>query len=136
MVPAFAMQIARIEARLAPPIIRVGNLDAQRDFLDVRDVANAYALVIKNLEGLKSGTVLNIASGIPHRISDILASLVARSRVGISVEQDPVRQRPGDLPILVGDAGRARKLLHWKPEYSLEDTLTALLNDCRERAAQ
>ena len=136
VVPAFAMQIARIEARLAPPIIRVGNLDAQRDFLDVRDVANAYALVIKNLEGLESGTVLNIASGIPHRISDILASLVTRSRVGISVEQDPVRQRPGDLPILVGDAGRARKLLHWKPEYSLEDTLTALLNDCRERAAQ
>ena len=44
--------------------------------------------------------------------------------------------RPGDLPILIGDAGRARKLLHWKPEYSLEDTLTALLNDCRERAAQ
>ena len=136
VVPAFAMQIARIEARLAPPIIRVGNLDAQRDFLDVRDVANAYALVIKNLERLESGTVLNIASGIPHRISDILASLIARSRVEISVEQDPVRQRPGDLPILVGDAGRARKLLHWKPEYSFEDTLTALLNDCRERAVQ
>ena len=136
VVPAFAMQIARIEAQLAPPVIRVGNLDAQRDFLDVRDVANAYALVMKNLERLESGTVLNIASGVPRRISDILASLIARSRVEISVEQDPMRQRPGDLPILVGDASRARRLLHWRPEYSFEDTLTALLNDCRARAVQ
>lgn len=136
VVPAFAMQIARIEARLAPPIIRVGNLDAQRDFLDVRDVANAYALVMKNLERLESGTILNIASGIPRRISDILASLIARSRVEISIEPDPARQRPGDLPILLGDASRARRLLHWKPELPFEDTLTALLNDCRTRAVQ
>jgi GDP-4-dehydro-6-deoxy-D-mannose reductase len=136
VVPAFAMQIARIEARLAPSVIRVGNLDAQRDFLDVRDVANAYALVMKNLERLESGTILNIASGIPRRISDILASLVARSRVEISVEQDPARQRSGDLPILVGDASRAHRLLHWTPEHSFEDTLTALLNDCRARPVQ
>jgi GDP-4-dehydro-6-deoxy-D-mannose reductase len=136
VVPAFAMQIARIEARLAPPIIRVGNLDAQRDFLDVRDVANAYALIMKNLKRLESCTILNIASGIPRRISDILASLVAKSRVEISVEQDPARQRPGDLPIMVGDAGRARELLHWKPEHLFEDTLTAVLNDCRARTAQ
>ena len=136
MVPAFAVQIARIEARLAPPVIRVGNLDTQRDFLDVRDVANAYALVMRNLERLETGTVLNIASGIPRRISEILKSLVARSRVKISVEQDSARQRPGDLPIMVGDAGRARELLHWKPEHSFEDTLTAVLNDCRARAVQ
>jgi GDP-4-dehydro-6-deoxy-D-mannose reductase len=136
VVPTFAMQIARIEVGLAPPVIRVGNLDAQRDFLDVRDVANAYALVLKNLERLESGTVLNIASGIPRRISDILASLIARSRVEISVEQDPVRRRTGDLPILVGDASRARRLLHWKSEYSFEETLSALLDDCRARAVQ
>src|SRR4029079_10104575 len=102
VVPAFAMQIAKIEAHLAPPIMRVGNLDAQRDFLDVRDVANAYALVMKNLENLESGTLLNIASGIPRRISDVLASLLAKSQVEISVQQDPTRRRPADLPILVG----------------------------------
>jgi hypothetical protein len=67
----------------------------------------AYALVVKNLERLEPDTVLNIASGIPRRISDILEGLVARSRVEISVEQDPARQRPGDLPIMIGDAGRA-----------------------------
>jgi GDP-4-dehydro-6-deoxy-D-mannose reductase len=136
VVPAFALQIARIEARLAPPVIRVGNLDAQRDFLDVRDVANAYALVMRNLEHLASGTVLNIASGIPRRISEILTGLVAKSRVEISIERDPARQRPGELPIAVGDAGHARKLLHWKPEHPFEDTLTAVLNDCRARTVQ
>ncbi|HEY1475002.1 MAG TPA: GDP-mannose 4,6-dehydratase [Pseudolabrys sp.] len=136
VVPALAMQIARIEAQLAPPVIRVGNLDAQRDFLDVQDVANAYALVMKNLASLESGTVLNIASGIPRRISDILAGLVARSRIEISVEQDRARWRPGDLPIIVGDAGRARARLGWKPEHSFEDTLTAVLNDWRARVVQ
>jgi GDP-4-dehydro-6-deoxy-D-mannose reductase len=136
VVPAFALQIARIEARLAPPVISVGNLDAQRDFLDVRDVANAYALVMRNLERLESGTVFNVASGIPRRISDILAGLVARSRVEIAIEQDPLRQRLGDLPIIVGDAGRARDRLHWKPEHPFEDTLTAVLHDCRARAVQ
>jgi GDP-4-dehydro-6-deoxy-D-mannose reductase len=136
VVPAFGMQIARIEARLAPPIIRVGNLDARRDFLDVRDVANAYALVMKNMERLESGTVLNIASGVPRRISEILEGLIARSRAKITVEHDPMRQRPGDLPIIVGDAGRARSLLDWRPEHLFEDTLTAVLNNCRARAVQ
>ena len=136
VVPAFAVQIARIEAKLAPPVIRVGNLDAQRDFLDVRDVVNAYVLVMRNLERLLPGTVFNIGSGIPRRISDILDTLVAKSRVAISVEQDPARQRHGDLPVMVGDASRARKLLDWKPEYSFDDTLAAVLNDCRTRALQ
>jgi hypothetical protein len=79
--------------------------------------------------------VLNIASGIPRRISEVLDALVAKSRVAISVEQDPARQRPGDLPVMVGNAGRARKLLGWKPQHSLDDTLTAVLDDCRARVA-
>jgi GDP-4-dehydro-6-deoxy-D-mannose reductase len=136
VVPAFAVQIARIEARLAPPVIRVGNLDAQRDFLDVRDVARAYALVVTNAERLEPGTVLNIASGVPRRISEILSSLLAKSRVDISVEQDPGRMRPSDLPIIVGEASRARKLLGWEPEHSFDDTLEAVLNDARAHAAR
>ena len=133
VVPAFAMQIARIEAGLAPPIIRVGNLDAQRDFLDVRDVARAYALTVQNVERLGTGTILNIASGVPRRIVEVLDGLVAKSRVAISIEQDPARQRPNETPNMLGDAGRARDMLQWRPEYSFDDTLTAVLDDCRAR---
>ena len=100
VVPAFAMQIARIEAGLAPPVIRVGNLDAQRDFLDVRDVANAYALVMKNLERMGSGTVLNIASGIPRRISDILASLVGKVASRFPSSKIPCDSAPATFPSL------------------------------------
>lgn len=135
VVPAFAMQIARIEAGLAPPVIHVGNLDAQRDFLDVRDVARAYALTARNAARLGTGTILNIASGVPRRIVEVLDGLLAKSRIKISIEQDAARQRVSDLPIIVGDASQARERLHWKPECSFEDTLTAVLKDCRARTA-
>jgi len=134
VVPALAMQIARIEAGLAPPVLRVGNLDTQRDFLDVRDVAQAYALVVKKARQLAPGTVLNIASGTPRRIGDILAALMARSRVQITVAHDPARRRSADLPVMVGDPGRAQRLLGWKPVHAFDDTLDAVLEDCRRRA--
>jgi GDP-4-dehydro-6-deoxy-D-mannose reductase len=136
VIPAFAMQIARIEAGLQPPVIRVGNLDAQRDFLDVRDVANAYALAVRSVGRLEPGIVLNVASGVPRRISDVLSGLVARSRSKISIEHDPTRNRPNDLPIIVGDASRAREILDWKPEHTFDDMLTAVMTDCRARAVK
>ena len=136
VVPAFAMQIARIEAGLAPPVIRVGNLDAERDFLDVRDVAKAYALVALNSDDLAPNTIFNIASGIPRRIGDILDQLLAQSSVKIVTEQDAQRLRPSDLPRIVGDASRARTRLGWAPEHPFEETLAAVLNDCRARVAQ
>ena len=135
VVPAFAMQIARIEAGLAPPVIRVGNLDVQRDFLDVRDVARAYALTVHAAGRLGAGTILNIASGVPRRIADVLNGLVAKSRAAISIEQDPARQRPNEIPSIVGDARRARTLLHWQPEYTFDDTLMTAFDECRARVA-
>ena len=135
-IPAFAMQIARIEAGLTEPVLRVGNLDAKRDFLDVRDVARAYALTVLHTDDLRSGLILNIASGVPRRIGDMLQTLLARSRVAITVEQDPARMRASDLPLIVGDATRARELLGWSPEYSVEDTLGTVLDDCRSRVAR
>jgi GDP-4-dehydro-6-deoxy-D-mannose reductase len=137
VIPAFAMQIAQIEAGLAAPVIRVGNLDAERDFLDVRDVADAYALVVQSAETLgESGLILNIASGIPQRIGDILERLLGQSRVAIAVEQDPARLRPSDLPRIIGDSSRLRKKLGWAPRYSFDDTLAAVLDDCRVRVRQ
>jgi GDP-4-dehydro-6-deoxy-D-mannose reductase len=137
VIPAFAMQIAQIEAGLAAPVIRVGNLDAERDFLDVRDVADAYTLAIQSPETLgESGLILNIASGIPQRIGDILERLLGQSRVAITVEQDPARLRPSDLPRIVGASNRLRQKLGWAPRYSFDDTLGSVLDDCRGRLRQ
>ncbi|TIV64852.1 MAG: NAD-dependent epimerase/dehydratase family protein, partial [Mesorhizobium sp.] len=135
-VPAFAMQIARIEAGLAPPVIRVGNLDARRGFLDARDIGNAYARAVLNSDKLAPNTIFNLASGLSWRMADILDLLLAQSSVKIVVEQDPLRMRPSDLPCIIGDATRARTLLGWAPEHSFEETLAAVLQDCRARVAQ
>ena len=134
VIPAFAMQIAQIEAGLAKPVIRVGNLDAERDFLDVRDVANAYALAVQRADELQEpGLILNVASGMPRRIGDVLQQLLGQSRVKITIEQDPKRLRPSDLPRIIGNAGRARQKLGWNPGYSFDETLATVLDDCRER---
>ncbi|GEO17254.1 GDP-mannose 4,6-dehydratase [Microvirga aerophila] len=136
VIPAFAMQIAQIEAGLAAPVIRVGNLDAERDFLDVRDVVDAYALAVRSADKQTPGIILNVASGVPRRIGDILGHLLAQSRVRIEVEQDPARLRPSDLPRIVGDADRARQKLDWTPSYSFDDTLVAVLDDCRSQVGR
>ena len=135
-VPAFAMQIARIEAGLAPPVIRVGNLDARRDFLDARDIADAYARAVLKSRDLAPNTIFNLASGLSWRMGDILDRLLDWSSVKIVTEQDPLRLRPSDLPCIVGDAARARALLGWAPEHRFEDTLAAVLEECRARVAQ
>lgn len=134
VIPAFAMQIAQIEAGLAEPVIRVGNLDAERDFLDVRDVVDAYALAVRQTEDLQEPSlILNVASGVPRRIGDVLRQLLDQSRAEITVEQDPERLRPSDLPRIIGNAGRAREKLGWNPGYSFDDTLAAVLDDCRTK---
>jgi GDP-4-dehydro-6-deoxy-D-mannose reductase len=135
VVPAFAKQIARIEAGLAPPVMSVGNLDAERDFLDVRDVANAYALAVINSLKLNSGLILNIASGVPRRIESILQQLLRQSSSSITVERDPARMRPSDLPRIAGNADLARTLLGWEPEHALEDAIRNVLNDWRRQVA-
>jgi GDP-4-dehydro-6-deoxy-D-mannose reductase len=130
-IPSFAMQIARIESSLAPPIVRVGNLEAERDFLDVRDVAAAYVQSIVHADTIANGTILNIASGVPHRMSEILGKLLALSKTSISVEEDSSRMRPSDTPHFIGDATKARKLLGWAPKFSLDDTLADVLDYSR-----
>jgi len=133
VIPGFAMQIARIEADLVPPLLKVGNLDAERDFLDVRDVAEAYALATRQATSLQTGTILNIASGTPRRIGAILESLLARSRVKINVVHDPARMRPSDIPRMIGNADRARQVLAWSPRHPFDDMLQNVLDDCRAR---
>ncbi|MCG6203336.1 GDP-mannose 4,6-dehydratase [Rhodopseudomonas sp. HC1] len=136
VIPAFARQIARIEAGLAPPQIRVGNLDGQRDFLDVRDVAEAYAEAIARSPGLAPDTILNIASGVSHRIGDVLQQLLAMARVPIDVHNDPARGANDAADIILGDASRARELLGWAPKIAFEQTLADVLDEQRSLVAK
>jgi GDP-4-dehydro-6-deoxy-D-mannose reductase len=133
VIPAFAMQIARIEVGVMPPLVRVGNLDAERDILDVADVAEAYALAVRASDSLVSGEIFNVASGCPQRISDILNQLLSFSRQTITFQRDPARDRPSDLPSIVGDAKRIRAKLGWAPRHNFGDTLRGILDDCRAR---
>ncbi len=134
VLPAFARQVARIEAGLQPPVIQVGALDRWRDMLDVRDVCRAYALALARFEELPNGMALNLATGHPQRIADLLEALLARATRPITVQSSPTLLRPTDVPSASGNPRAARDLLGWAPEYSIEDTIEAVLEDWRARA--
>ena len=134
-VAAFAHQIARIEAGQQPPVLRTGALDRWRDFLDVRDVCSAYVAALANVESLPSGIALNICSGKPRRIGDILETLLRLSGVEASVEQDAARLRPTDVESVQGDPTLARQTLGWSPTIPWEETLETVLADWRSRVA-
>ncbi|HET7294747.1 MAG TPA: GDP-mannose 4,6-dehydratase [Vicinamibacteria bacterium] len=129
---SFARQIAEIETGRRPPQIAVGNLDAVRDFTDVRDVVRAYAAL---LEAGQPGEVYNVASGQGYRIGDVLERLLRLSSARIEVVRDPALLRPVDVPYLVGDATRLRRATGWEPEIPLDRTLGDLLGAWRERVA-
>lgn len=128
-VPAFARQLAAIAHGRQAPVLRVGNLDAARDFLDVRDVCAAYVAVLREGGGMASGSVLNIASGIPRRIGDVLDALIGLSGLDVRIETDPARLRPSDIPLAIGDAARAREWLGWSPRIAWTQTLRDVLDD-------
>lgn len=130
---SFARQIALIEGGKQEPIIRVGNLEASRDFLDVEDVCRAYMKLIQASAEISPGTIYNIASGVPVNIGDILQRLLAMADVKIAVEIDSERLRPSDTPFAVGNAQRLKQAVGWAPTVSLENTLSRLLDDWREQ---
>jgi GDP-4-dehydro-6-deoxy-D-mannose reductase len=123
--PNMARQIALIEAGLAEPVIRTGNLDAQRDITDVRDMARAYIALLRR--GAPS-TLYNVSSGTTRVMRSVLDALVARARVQVRVETDPALMRPNDTPIVLGDPTRLREATGWRPEVSFDRTLDDLLN--------
>jgi len=127
VIPAFAAQVADIMAGKQEPVISAGSLVAERDFLDVRDVATAFACVIAQSEALAPGAVFNLASGTTRRVGDILDMLIAASGMRIEVRTDPARLRPVDIPRASGDAAKARRLLGWAPAIPFETTLSDVL---------
>ncbi len=124
VVAAFAKQIAEAEAGLQPPVIRVGNLETQRDFSDVRDIVRGYYLAITRGE---PGEVYNMASECAISIRQVLESLLALSRLPLKVETDPTRLRPSDVPVLVGDARKFREHTGWCTEIPLSQTLRDIM---------
>ena len=134
VVAAFARQVARIADGRQPPVLKVGTLDARRDFLDVRDVVSAYSLCLSRADALPPGTVLNVASGEGRRIGDVLAALLALSGVRATVEVESTRLRRAEIPLATGNAGRARAVLGWAPAIAWETTLRDVLQDWRGRA--
>ena len=122
--PNMARQIALIEAGRAEPVIRTGNLEAQRDITDVRDMARAYIALLRR--GVSS-TLYNVSSGTTRVMRSVLDALVARARVQVRVETDPALMRPSDTPIVLGDPTRLREATGWRPEVSFDQTLDDLL---------
>ena len=134
VVAAFARQVARIAAGRQPPVLRVGTLDARRDFLDVRDVAAAYSLCLAHADALAPGTILNVASGEGRRIGDILDALLALSGVHATVEVESTRLRRAEIPLACGNAALARDTLGWAPAIPWNTTLRDVLLDWQARA--
>jgi GDP-4-dehydro-6-deoxy-D-mannose reductase len=128
--PAFAKQIALIEAGRQEPVIQVGNLSAQRDFSDVRDVVRAYHLVVTKGQ---PGEVYNIGSGQPRTVHSLLETMLSLSAAQIRVEFDPERMRPSDTPVVYCDAKKLRDATGWTPSISFEQTLRDVLDDWRAR---
>lgn len=126
----FAKQIAEIEKGKREPVIFVGNLEAKRDYSDVRDMVAAYWLAT---EKCKFGEPYNISSEKNWQIKEVLEFLLSKSsRKDIQVKQDPEKMRPSDVPVLLGDCSKFKKQTGWEPKIPFEQTLEDTLNYWRE----
>lgn len=126
----FARQIVEIEKGRREPVVWVGNLDALRDFTDVRDMVRGYWLA---LEHGAPGEVYNLCSGRGHTIRQVLEILLGLAHVKVDVREDPARKRPSDVGLLVGDCSKFRQITGWEPTISFEVTLKDLLEYWRQR---
>jgi len=127
-IASFAQQIARIELGTQPPILKVGNLQARRDFTDVRDIARAYLLAV---EKGKPGEVYNVGSGTATRLRELVALLLKMTRARITLEVDPARTHAVEADVYVCDARRFMRLTGWRPRIGLERMLRDTLDDWR-----
>lgn len=119
VVPSFAAQLAAI-ARGGEPVMHVGNLEAKRDFLDVRDVVDAYVAIAERGE---RGEVYNIASGSAISIREILGELIRIAHVPVEVRDDPARMRPSDAPLVYGTSEKLHARTGWQPRIPLRRSL-------------
>jgi len=133
VVANFARQIALLEQGQKEPVLTVGNLQAQRDFLHVEDVARALLAVAQRGQ---TGQAYNIGSGRACSIGEILDILLRYSTISIQVREDPARLRPIDIPLLVADISRLHEHTGWKPVIEVEYAIEQTLNYWRTAVAQ
>lgn len=127
VVPAFTDQIARIEAGVQKPVLSVGNLNAERDFLDVIDVCEVYKSLIIHSSQIDAGTILNVCSGHTRSILSIVKDIINISEVEVDIFVDPRKYRSLDIPYEAGTAQRAMRLLEWKPRIPWAETIKNML---------
>jgi len=128
---SFAKQIVTMERNNSDLELKVGNLEAIRDFNDVRDIVRAYVLATTSL--CKDGEVYNIATGKGHSIQEIVDEYQKLSTASFKVVHDKKRLRPSDVPVLIGDSTKFRNATGWKPEISFEKSLEDVLNYWRNQ---
>ena len=127
-IPNFCRQVVEIEADGNKGVIKVGNLEAKRDFTDVRDIVRAYRMLAENG---KTGEVYNVGSGISVSLADVLDMIVKQSGAEITIEQDPARMRPSDVPDIRADISKLVSCTGWKPEIRHEVSIINILDDWR-----
>jgi GDP-4-dehydro-6-deoxy-D-mannose reductase len=114
-----AAQLARI-AGGGEPQMYVGSLSSARDFLDVRDVVEAYLALARRGEGAQ---IYNVCSGRAVTIRDVLRELISIARVPVEVREDPQRVRATEIPLSVGSAEKLREATGWQPKIMLDRSL-------------
>jgi len=129
----FAKQIAEIEDGHREPRLSVGNLEAKRDFTDVRDMVRAYYLALQRGE---DGEVYNLGAEKAYSIREVLEALLEMSEAQIDVVQDPSRMRPSDVPVVVSDCSKFRQRTGWRATVDLRDSLREILDYWRERVKE
>jgi GDP-4-dehydro-6-deoxy-D-mannose reductase len=127
-----ASQIAAIELHDGETAIYTGNLDVSRDYLDVRDMARAMALLMKRGN---TGETYNVCSGKVRTIRDLVQFLIHLSGCPIEIRIDPALERAVDIPLLAGSPEKFMALTGWKPMISLEDSLRDLYSEIKTRHA-
>ena len=132
LAPGLAKQIAAIEAGLAEPVLKVGNLEPRRDLMDVRDTVRAYRAM---MQSATPGSPYNVCSGRAVSVEELIQLFVQRSRQPIRIEQDPDRFRPNDTPLLLGDATKLSADTGWSTTIPLEQTVEDLLAYWRQTGA-
>ena len=124
-VASFAKQIAEIEKNKREPVMKVGNLESERDFTDVRDVVRAYEMLF---EKGKAGEAYNLGSGNAYKIADLLTKLISLAHVPVRVEKDPELYRPSDTPLLICNNKKLIEATGWMPEISIDESLKSILD--------